>query len=373
MKNNSLYFLCACFFAVAFGQLNALPRFAIAKGMKCASCHVNPTVGQMRNQYGTTTYSLEELPLTSFFDNEFTFDPKISDNITLGSDFRGQYIAEEVLHTSAYHAMMATVYAAVNLSKKATFYYKEDIINGTYGTSYPGTEAFALVKGLPGNFYAKAGIFSPDFGWRIDDHTAFTRGGDYGFTGLFFVQNYKDIGVEIGNFYDDFFITIGIFDGTGNYNKLHFSKEKAIAAKIEYAQKFFGQNYRIGISHYTYRNYNMQGINFGIGTSDFTFLADVDWTKNRLDISNYQITEKVRSTTAFAEIDYLVLQGLWLTGRYDFYDHQQGIKDDEIKRLNIGMEFFPMSFIELRPFYRFNIEKPDASNNQFIFQTHIWF
>ncbi len=360
-------------------KLNALPRFALSTGIKCASCHINPTGGQMRNQYGTNTYSMEELPLESTFDSEFTFDPKISDNITIGSDFRSQYLADEFTHTSTFQAMAASVYASVNLTKKATFYYKQDIVNGTYGSFFPGTEVFALVKGLPANFYAKGGIFLPDFGWRIDDHTGYTRGGDLGYTsagyhpGLFFVPNYKDIGLEIGNYFDDFFITVGIFNGTGHTNKLNFSKEKSVSAKIEYANQIFSHNYRVGISNYSYKNFTMQGVNFGIGTEDLTFLAEIDWAKNQLDINTYVITEKVRSLAAFAEIDYRIMQGLWFVGKYDLFDPQQGVKDDVLKRVNFGVEFFPMSFIELRPFYRFNIEKPEFSNNQFVLQMHVWF
>ena len=39
-------------------------------------------------------------------------------------------------------------------------------------------EAYGVLHILPNNGYIKIGSFLPNFGIRLDDHTAYTRGGD---------------------------------------------------------------------------------------------------------------------------------------------------------------------------------------------------
>ena len=41
----------------------ALPTYSIEEVTNCMSCHVNPTGGGMRNDYGSNVYALDELPL----------------------------------------------------------------------------------------------------------------------------------------------------------------------------------------------------------------------------------------------------------------------------------------------------------------------
>ena len=43
---------------IIINTLFALPRFALEQGASCVSCHVNPTGGGMRNDYGSNVYAL---------------------------------------------------------------------------------------------------------------------------------------------------------------------------------------------------------------------------------------------------------------------------------------------------------------------------
>jgi hypothetical protein len=354
---------------------SALPRFALMTGTKCGSCHVNPTGGLMRNEFGVG-YSMEKLPLAALKDSEFTFSSKLTDNISIGGDYRSQFIYDGGTRTTSFQAMTTTIYGSIMLNKKITFFFKQDIVNSTYG-SLGGPEVYGIAKVIPG-WYIKGGDFLPNYGWRLDDHTSYVRGGDLGFIkslgvrpGLLFIPDYKDIGVEIGGTIEGLFVTAGIFNGTGNTDQIKFSKNKAYAVKTEYMGSISDVNFRIGASGYGFNAFSMGGFTAGIGTGDIVILGEVDWTKNyNVDPVN---NPGGYSMAAYGEIDVRAIQGLWLIGKYDMFDAIQGASNDEISRITLGIECFPLSFVEIRPQYRINMETPSVSNDQALVQMHLWF
>src|SRR5437764_13099351 len=102
-----LAFLCISVLLISTSAVS-LPRFALMTGAKCSSCHVNPTGGQMRNEYGIS-FSTEKVPLEALKDSEFTFSTKLNDNISIGGDYRSQFIYEGLSKTIAFQAMTASI------------------------------------------------------------------------------------------------------------------------------------------------------------------------------------------------------------------------------------------------------------------------
>jgi len=273
---------------------------------------------------------------------------------------------------------------------------KQDIINGSYNGLYcgiyAGTEVYGLFKILPGNWYVKGGSFMPDYGWKIDDHTSYTRAGDLGFTGagshagLFFLPNYYDLGFEVGGSLSSISVTAGVFNGSGQKTPVDFKADKAYVAKVEYSGSFSAVNLRFGVSGYGYRSYKAAGIHLGLAFSEnLVVLGEMDWTHHFLNVytgaySAPQVRENVHTMAAFAEVNYRAMQGLWLIGKYDRFDPLRGVSDDDVSaatnsvgRVTVGVEFFPYSFVEVRPQYRYTIERPSISNDVFLIQTHLWF
>ncbi|MBI5215328.1 MAG: hypothetical protein HY960_06205 [Ignavibacteriae bacterium] len=384
-------FVTTILFFILISSTLAIPRFALMTGAKCGACHTNPTGGQMRTEYGSS-FSVDALPIAAHKDDEFTFNPKLTDNITIGGDFRTQFLFDfadngtDGKGKTSFHAMTATLYGSIQLAKKIYFYYKQDFLNPNYG-SYSGPEVYGLAKILPGNGYVKAGVFLPDYGWRLDDHTSYTRGGDVGVfgsglfnNGLLFAPNYKDIGIEAGSFFGDLFVTAAVFNGTGDASKVVLSKAKAYTMKVEYTGKADELNFRIGASGYGFKSYKMGGIHAGLAYGDIVISGEVDWTHHRIFPSPFQpVKEDVNMMAAYAEVDYRAMQGLWFTGKFDMFDPLAGIEDDDLsttnslKRLTIGLEYYPFSFVELRPQYRVVMEKPSVDNDQALVQLHLWF
>jgi hypothetical protein len=369
-------------FILLFSGANslALPRFALMQGTKCQSCHLNPTGGGMRNDYGVT-YSIDKVPLESTKDSDFTFSGKLSDHISIGGDTRGQFIYDIGSKKSGFQEMTTGIYGSVQLNKKYSFYFKQDLANPGYG-ELTGPELFGLAKILPGGGYVKGGVFMPNFGWRLDDHTAYTRGGDLGIInatyvqqGLIFIPNYKDVGVEVGAYLGGLFLTAGLFNGDGNKQPISISSDKAYAVKAEYSGTVSELNYTVGISGYGFKSMSMGGVNLGFGFGDFTVLGEYDLTANYTtgNLATDTLMPGGNTMAAHGEIDYRATQGLWFLGMFDIFDPIQGIEGTDKKRVTLGIEFFPYSFVELRPQYRLNIEDPSVSNDQALVQMHLWF
>jgi hypothetical protein len=379
--------------ASVIGTTVALPSFSLITGAPCGSCHTNPTGGQLRSEYGTA-FASDFLPLRTTHDDDFTFSGKISDNITLGGDLRSQLLYDGFTKKTAFQMMTTTVYAGVKVSKKVSFYYKQDLVNGTYNGVYNGyfngTEAYGLVKWIP-SVYTKAGLFLPDYGWRIDDHTSYTRGGDLGYTnvgqqpGLLFIPNYSDIGFETGVSAGPFFITGGVYASSGHLMPFDLSDDKAFSTKLTYSGSVCDVNYMFGLSGYGYKSFHMGGIMAGVSCFDsmLVVLGEADWTHDRLLLTPTSVVllPGVNTMEAFVEIDLKVIQGFWLTAKYDMIDPLQGKANDDstpndnsLGRVTLGLDFFPLPFIELRPQYRITMEQPSIPDNNIgLLQFHFWF
>jgi hypothetical protein len=361
---------------------SALPRFALMTGAKCSSCHANPTGGQLRNEFGVS-FSSEKIPLEALRDSEFNFSGKVNDNISLGGDYRTQFIYDRQSATSSFQAMTASIYGSVRLNKKLSFYFKQDLVNNYWGP-WGGPEVYGTLRFSP-SWYIKGGDFLPDYGWKLDDHTAYTRGGDLGVingtnqhVGLFFTPNYKDIGVETGGYVGDLYFSAGLFNGTGNTTQIHFEKDKAYTGKLEYMGNLGGLNFRIGGSGYGYRSFHMGGVTAGFAAGDLIVMGEMDWTHGAYD--GAKLIEGVYTMATFGEADYQAITGIWLTGRFDMFDPLQGEADNpngspsnSVKRVTAGLEIFPLSFLEVRPQYRFVIETPSVDNDIALVQMHVWF
>src|SRR3990172_1866066 len=165
--------LCGIMLAVS-STSNALPRFSSRMNLPCQSCHVNPSGGGMRNQYGLD-FGREQLAVKRW-QQEYgleEFSTKITDFLSYGSDFRFlafyQTKSNPDASSSSFFPMQMDLYLNFAISKKIGLY-----LNPAFGP-YNRLEAFVLAKVLPASGYIKAGRFAPPHGLRFDDHTSFIR------------------------------------------------------------------------------------------------------------------------------------------------------------------------------------------------------
>lgn len=344
----------------------SLPRFAVRLGDKCISCHYNPTGGIIRNE-GGWNFGKNIMSAISPREQDFAMTPKIGDNITFGLDYRTQFLYSEEKSRTDFQQMTGSIYTNVGLAKNINLIGRYDFINEIW-------EAYGIAHILPNNGYIKAGSFVPNYGIRIDDHTAYTRGGDFfllssgGGQGLIYSPFYTEAGVEAGLYISNW----ALFTASAGSNLLYnrtLSKDPTYTTSIEFYPRIgklgllFGGSYAAAKIP---RAVDFYGGFIGFGLNRFSLLAE-------FDLGNNVISSGTKSNFAMAEAAYVITLGLEAVVRYDRLDPNTSIDNDELQRIIVGFEWFPYSFIEIRPQYRFILEDPSQENNSAVLQFHFWY
>ncbi|GAB4296134.1 MAG: hypothetical protein Kow0098_19020 [Ignavibacteriaceae bacterium] len=356
----------------------SLPRFALRTGGMCIGCHVNPTGGLMRNR-GGWSFGKNVLPMLSPRSEETTLSNYIGDNISYGFDFRGQYLVKMTDSTtrSDFQRMAASVYTAVNIGEDINIFSRYDFLNDIW-------EAYAVAQILPNGGYIKGGSFTPNYGIRLDDHTAYTRGGDLGLLfqtgqrqGLIYDPYYVEAGVEAGIYFSDMALLTA---SVGNPGRSLFTADPTYTANLmimppisDEISLFFGGSAAIFKQQTLGPNFKpvfpevtMYGGYLGFRAGDFSLLGEYD-------MANDYITADSVANAIMIEAAYRIVKGLEAVLRYDRFDPNDKVDNDDLSRLIIGFEIFPYSFIEIRPQYRMQIEEPKIDNDSFVMQFHLYY
>jgi hypothetical protein len=313
--------------------------------------------------------------------SDFEMSNKINENIQFGFDVRGQYLLQTTDSTKKtdFQRMNASLYGNIDLSEDISFVARYDFIQGIW-------EGYGVVHLVPEVFYVKGGTFSPNFGLRLDDHTAYTRGGDLGllFTtgtkqGLIYTPMYVETGVEVGiNIFEKAFLTASV----GNESSQLFIKDPSFTTNLKVTPLsgdevalFFGGSLNIFRDSRSSGPPNFQQIfpqvktyggYFGLGFNNITIMGEYDLADDYLPTDN-------KSAFVMLEVSYKIIKGLDAVFRFDRFDPDTKSDDDDLNRYVIGFEFFPYSFIEIRPQYRFQIETPSIKNDAALIQFHLWY
>lgn len=349
----------------------SLPRFSLKQGDRCMDCHVNPTGGMMRNEDGFF-FGKNVISMISPRDKDFPVTNKISENIFLGFDYRTQFLYSQEKNRADFQDMSGSVYLNANFSDQINAVARYDFVQSIW-------EAYAVAKIFPNKSYIKVGSFIPDYGVRIDDHTSYTRGGDFGLLfsintiqGLIYNPFYTQTGMELGAYiYDIIFITASAgknkFDNTLTTDP-SFTAKFQIAPTIGKFNIFLGSSYASVKTKYTgvLLSTKLYGGFVGIGGKYFSIIGEYDLAENYL-------SKQYKTSALMIEASYQLMLGLEAVFRYDYFDPNLKIVKDEHSHIVMGFEFFPYSFIELRPQYRINLENPNVSNNSFVLQFHLWY
>ena len=351
---------------VAFVQIKAIPRFALRQHDSCMSCHVNPTGGEMRSEDGWY-FGKNVVSMISPRDKDIKLSPKIGDNISFGLDYRTQYLYSQAKSRSDFLDMEGSIYTNVDLSNKINVVGRYDFINSIW-------EGYGILHILPTDGYLKVGSFQSNYGIRIDDHTAYTRGGDFGLLfstgvrqGLLYDPLYTETGVEAGiHPFDHAMLTASV--GKGKYSTT-FAQDPTYTARFEVRpsidklQLLFGAS---AASTHLPRSASFYGGFAGFGYENFTLMGEYDASKDF-------VNPGVKSNFLMVEAAYKILIGLEAVVRYDWMDPNTSIDKDQLAHVVAGFEFYPYSFVEVRPQYRFNIEDANIKNDAFVLQFHFWY
>lgn len=359
MTTYSRFLTAALLVAVLSSTALSLPRFAARTGAKCQSCHINPSGGKMRQAFGVR-YGREELPVPTW-SQEFEMEDVsnlIGNVLGIGADMRTLYYTQH--GNNAFFMMQGDLYVNLRLAKKISLFMDKGL-NSSY-------ELFGLLSILPANGYIKLGRFLPDYGTKLDDHTTFIRT----YTGFSAELGRPELtGAEAAVSPGPFTITGGIYNttealaGSGSNKKAFLGRVEGMFGLADHVNLSLGANYFGNgtlSSAVTSRAASDVGVNVtapgtagentlmgGFGSfsyHDLTLFGEVDYMQTK----SSGVTTKGLIT--YLEADYPVVAGVDLKVAYDFYDPDKEVKSGSISRYSAGLEFFPISGVEVRPVYR---------------------
>jgi hypothetical protein len=313
----------------------AEPYLAVLEGYKCNVCHVNPTGGGLRNDFGLT-YAKVLLPAETI-DN--TLDSWI------GGDLRADWSRETAPNSPSAQAFALEqfrVYADLTiLPDRLGIYVDEQVApNGSQNE-----EAYVRYGSTTDGFYLKGGQFYLPFGWRLQDQTAFVRQ----VTGINMTA--PDKGIEIGYEHSAWSAEFDLTNGAANAST---GSGYQVVTQVVYTKPIW----RVGIAGSSTQSgagdRHMGGLFAGLKTGPIAWLAEGDIVQD----------DSLERTMAagLLEADWRLLKGhnLKLTAEYE--DPDRAVRNNQETRYSLVYEYTPLPFLQVRAGYRHNFGIPQ--NNQ---------
>src|SRR5712692_4323213 len=363
------------FVLLAPGASRAEPYLAVRTGAKCMTCHVNPTGGGKRTEFGSI-YS--QTALAEAYLNPATGEAmaapeggsqsalwtgKLNDHFAVGSDLRANLQGARVPNspsTAAFDQTRAQVYLELKpIVDRLTVYLDERVAPG----AATNRETYAMLWSANRTAYVKAGRMFIPFGLRIEDDSAFVRQ----VSGVNF--NSSDDGVEAGLEGGPWSAVLSVTNGAGGAAETNRGKQ--ITSLGSYVQP----DWRFGASVST--NYNggadrkMQNFFAGLRTGSVSWLASGIYVTD-----DGTPTGRRRQWATLVEGNIEVAKGHNLKLTYEYYDPNADVREDQRERYSAVWEYVPFQFTQFRAGVRKNngIPQNNAQNATELFmQWHAFF
>lgn len=360
--------------AVAFALVTALlapsaraePYLAVRTGLKCVSCHVNPSGGGMRNAFGNA-WARSELAArivtpAGVDATDAGWLGELQRYVALGGDLRTGLVYEDIPGLDAeseFAISRATVYAALRaIPNLLTIYLDEQVAPG----GAVAREAYALVTPANGRYTIKAGKFFLPHGLRLQDDTAFVRQ----ITGMNF--DTPDHGIELGLELPRWSAQLGVTNGTAGGGENDSTKQTSLNAT------YVLPRWRIGAS-YNYNNADLgdreiRAAYVGWRTGPIAWLAEADL------VTDDTPAGKRDTYVSLLEGNWRIRRGHNLKLTYEYHDPDDDLDENERERYSVVWELSPMQHVQSRIGMRFynGVPGDDASNRDVFFaELHVYF
>lgn len=335
------------------------PYLAIREGLKCIACHVNPSGGGMRNDFGRA-YGQRVLPSAGAAEYG---DFRLSESIAVGANFRfnlesfRQSGAEDTL---SFETERANVYLhAALIPRRLALYLDQQLAPAGLNR-----EAWALVRNDAGTLYAKAGKLFLPFGWRLQDDSAFVRES----SGINFLtpDNGVELGVETGRWSGQLAVSNGSAGGGET------DEGKQLTARLELVER----RWRIGAG--VSRNDAdgdrlLAGIFSGLNVLGSEVLAEAVWIR---DTNIDALADDREQLATLLEINREVIDGNNVKLTLEFLDPDLDVDEDHRNRISLVWEATPIPLLQIRLGTRQSEgipQSPVQNADLYFVQLHAWY
>ena len=344
------------------GTLWAVPRYAMESGSSCILCHIDPSGGGLRNDYGIA-YGLDDLARKTP-DKISGYAGIILKHFQIGGDVRIQSVSKnkgDVPSGLAIFPMQANIQMKTEVGK-VTALAQLATLQSDYGVQFRLNRKFG---------YVKTGIGKPSFGLKLDDHTVFTRGGNIRLIhgnhreGMPFVPALKNAPfLELGHYKGNTHYSFGMIKG------YLYKKSESSYGRLEHFFSNGSLNKMIGASFFreTTAAKDLQMVNLfgGLNRGNLSWMGEVTVAENLVSD---------RSIASYSELSLKVKKGFTILARIDFFDESMIYTEDAIRRTTFGLNYVPLPLVDIK----FQIRSTQLSGIvpskgiEFLSQLHLWF
>jgi hypothetical protein len=311
----------------------AEPYLAVESGLKCGSCHVNPSGAGKRKVFGTAYAQAELTQRLLTRDERERWTGEVNHWLAIGADLRTALSAQRdpgAATTTDFAVSRATLYAELTaIARVLTLYVDEQIAPG----GAINREAYALLTPPDTPYTVKAGRFFLPYGLRLQDDSAFIRQA----TGINF--DTPDTGLEVGVELPRWSAQVALTNGTGGAAELDTGKQASLLASYVLARWRVGFSYNFNNAELGDRE--MHGVFAGVKTGPIAWLAEIDRVT---DDGNAQQP----LTASLVEADWRFRKGDTLKITYEQLDRDASLDISTRERWSLVWERFAIQTLQFR-------------------------
>jgi hypothetical protein len=342
--------LCAGWVAPAAAE----PHLAVRMGYKCNVCHVNPTGGGLRNDFGVN-YAKLLMPADTLRDAAAVWNGAVSDNVRLGGDLRASWTRNSVpdaANQQKFSLDQVRVYSDIAvIPNRLGIYVDEQVAPNAAETM----EAYVRYGNPQDGWYFKGGKFYLPFGWRLQDQTALVRE----VTGISMTT--PDQGVELGYEHGAWSTQMDFTNGAANAQS---GSGHQITGQIVYVQPDWRGGLAVSSTTADAGNRRVFGVFAGLRTGPVAWLGEADVVQDQ----GFPEGERTLAG-ALAEADWLIRRGHNLKLTAEYLDPDRSVNEDQQTRWSVVYEYTPIPFVQLRAGFRRyrGIPQNDLDNRRLTF------
>jgi hypothetical protein len=308
-------------------------------------------------------------------------------------------------NTGTITQMEGHLYFALQPTERVVLYYWQGIAQ-----LRSRFEAYGQVNVLPWHGFLKAGHFQENYGWALADHTSFVRTGlltDYQGTAADIPDApYYGVGAEVGfdPKYGD--VTASFTNASNTIPYARDTQKRWFArAAVQHGIESLGLQFSGGGSWFLaprkyadpeypgfgeQKRYEGWGGFGGIGWQGlqnwfgchggFGFLTTaILFECDRKAWTDLEVSRAVTAAYSTTQASIMVKPGVWMVGAYDWLDNGwrdlPGHDDPQAERTTLGLQLFPLPWIEFAPRYRLCSLAGRAARNKQLWdvQAHFFF
>jgi hypothetical protein len=332
---------------------NAEPYLAVQEGYKCNVCHVNPTGGGLRNDFGIT-YAKVLLPAETVDSKLDAWTGHLTDNLRVGGDIRADWSRDtqpSSPSTQSFALEQFRVYADLAIIPDRLGIYVDEQIAPDGSTNEEAYVRYGNTNN--GGFYFKGGQFYLPFGWRLQDQTAFVRE----VSGISMTT--PDKGVEIGYERASWSAQLDFTNGSANASS---GSGHEVTSQVVYIQPIWRVGLAGSFEQADIGDRRVTGLFAGLKTGPVAWLGEADLVHD----DSFQGGRTLLA--GLLEGDWRIRKGHNLKLTAEYSDPDRSVAQDQQTRYSIVYEYTPIPFLQFRAGYRryFGIPQSPTENQRLI-------